>query len=559
MNKTLLVLITAFTPLFAQTSYNVSLYGQMNTYGVNPSASNYSEVWGWTDTVKNREYAFIGSPLGTSIVDITTQPVKEVAFLIGPTTNNSYKYHEFRTYKQYLYIGSEGTDINRNAGIQIVDLSTLPDSASLKKVYVWIDTTNFTTFTTKKYYRAHTISIEKNFLYVNGGDFGGVRIMDIKDPLNPIQVGSYGKGSTPYVHDAIIKNDTLYAASINKNRVDIVDFTTKGDYTENSTAKIVSKTLTLPEGRTHQIWLSDDVNYMYVSTEVVNGILHVYDISNRTNPVEIAKWVSDPSKSIHNAFVKGNYIYIAYYTEGFRVLDISNPSIPIEVAFYKTYTNPNPPIFAGVWGAYPYYPSGKVVASDMNTGLYVFDVAEKKGGRVTGTVRDSSTQQVLSGVEVLIEEMGRKQTTDVSGKFLYGSAEGKHTIRFSKGGYISRVETVLTKPAGLDTFNVSLTPGTTTLVSEYQNTIPKKFSVSQNFPNPFNPSTAISFSLQEEGFTTLRIFNALGQEVFVAVNQVLPAGVYSTTINASTFPSGIYFYSLHSGRYSMTKKMVLTK
>ncbi len=563
MKKLFILIIFTFTSLFAQTNYNVSLFGQMNKYGVNPLASNYSEVWGWTDTVKNREYAFIGSPLGTSIVDITELPLKEVSFRIGPPSN--YNYHEFRTYKNYLYIGSEGTDITKNAGIQIVDLSTLPDSTTLKKVYVWIDTTNFTTNATRPYYRAHTISIEKNFLYVNGGDFGGTRIMDISDPLNPLQVGSYGKGGRPDVHDAYIKNDTLYAAAIHKGTVDIIDVTIKRNILDtglvgNKDKAIISSSPTLPEKRTHQVWLSEDSRYMFVSTEIGGGHLHIYDISNRTAPIQIATWTSDPAKSIHNAFVKGSYIYIAYYTDGFRVLDISNPYTPIEVAFYKTYSNPNPTtLWAGAWGAYPYYASGKVVVSDMNTGLYVFDVNEKKGGRITGIVRDAATQQVLSGVEVLVEEMGRKYTTDATGKFLYGSAEGKHTIKFSKSGYITKIETVYTKPALLDTFNVTLTSGTGTFVIENQNSIPQKFELLQNFPNPFNPNTKISLSLAEGNFTTLRVYNSLGQQVATLIDQNLSSGTYSVTFDARQFPSGVYFYTLRSGNFSSTKKMVLTK
>ncbi len=550
--------------LSAQTGYNVSLYGQMTKSWTNPAANNnYSEVWGWTDTVKQREYAFIGGPRGTIIVDITTQPIKEVDTLIGPTSNNSYKYHEFRTYKNYLYVGSEGTDINLNAGIQIVDLSTLPDSVSLKKVFVWIDTTNFLTNAIRKYYRAHTLSIEKNFLYVNGGDFGGTRIMDISDPLNPKQSGSYGKGSTPYVHDAFILNDTLYAAAIGEGRLDIVDLRVKRAVTQTDATAIVSKTFTTPEGRTHQVWLSEDARYAFVCTEgtgstVYSYYLHVYDISNRSNPIQISKWISDPGKSIHNAFVQGNYLFIAYYTDGLRILDISDPAVPIEVGFYQTYKGSPSVLFAGAWGVYPYYPSGKLVVSDMNTGLYALTFDRKKGGRVKGTVRDAVTQQTVSGVTVTVNEMGRKHTSDNNGTFLYGSAEGEHTVTYSKAGYISRTDTVTTRPGKLDSIIVMLSPTAASGIDQVTS-IPSTFALSQNFPNPFNPSTAIEFSLAEPQFTALTVFNALGQNVSTLVRQMLDAGQYRTNFNAATLPSGLYYYTLTSGELSTTKRMVLIK
>ncbi len=560
--KNVLCLFVLAASLAAQTSYNVTLYGHFNKYGINAADNNYSEVWGWTDTVKNREYAFIGGPQGTSVVDITELPLREASLLIGPTTNNSYKYHEFRTYKNYLYIGSEGTDIAKRAGIQIVDLSTLPDSASFKKVHVWIDT-NFTNNTTKNYYRAHTVSIEKHFLYVNGGDFGGTRILDLTDPLNPKQVGSYGKGSTPYVHDAIIRNDTLYAAAIGIGRMDIVDMTVKGHYTTTSTSKIVSKTATVPEGRTHQIWLSEDGNFAFVATET-NGQnyafnLHIYDIKDRTAPKQITTWTSHVDASIHNVFVKGEYLYIAYYTEGFRVLDISDPYHPVEVAFYDTYTVPTIPLFAGAWGVYPYFPSGKIAVSDMNTGLYIFNVTPKKGGRVTGVVRDAQNQSPLNGVIVTVHETGRKDTTDGTGRYEFGTAEGKHAVTFTKSGYIAKTETLTTKPRMLDSVNISLVPAGGTVNVEQRSHTPHMFRLSENYPNPFNPSTTISFSLPAESHATLRIYNSLGQLIATLIDRPLAAGTYAVPFDAANHSSGVYFYTLNAGANAAARKMVLSK
>jgi hypothetical protein len=74
---------------------------------------------------------------------------------------------------------------------------------------------------------------------------------------------------------------------------------------------------------------------------------------------------------VHNVFVKGNLAYVAWYADGLKVIDISEPANPQLVGFYDTY--PGNPLaqYVGAWGAYPYYPSGKVIVSDMQTGLYV--------------------------------------------------------------------------------------------------------------------------------------------------------------------------------------------
>ena len=92
-----------------------------------------------------------------------------------------------------------------------------------------------------------------------------------------------------------------------------------------------------------------------------------------------------------------------------------------------------------------------------------------------------------------------------------------------------------------------------------ENTSPKTFSVEQNYPNPFNPSTKIVYSIPHISNVTLKVFNILGQQVKTLVNQTQSQGTYTVTFNASSLPSGIYFYSLEAGDYTQVKKMILLK
>ncbi len=93
---------------------------------------------------------------------------------------------------------------------------------------------------------------------------------------------------------------------------------------------------------------------------------------------------------------------------------------------------------------------------------------------------------------------------------------------------------------------------------ETQN-LPTEFSLSQNYPNPFNPSTIIKFSIPSSGFATLKIYNALGEEVVVLLDNEFTAGIYEVKWNATGFPSGVYFYQLKTEGYIETKKMLLMK
>ena len=89
--------------------------------------------------------------------------------------------------------------------------------------------------------------------------------------------------------------------------------------------------------------------------------------------------------------------------------------------------------------------------------------------------------------------------------------------------------------------------------------IPTSYVLNQNFPNPFNPTTRISFSIPENGFTVIKIYNLLGQQVGELMNKELVAGVYSTEFNSGNYPSGIYIYILQSGSHILSKKMMLIK
>lgn len=99
----------------------------------------------------------------------------------------------------------------------------------------------------------------------------------------------------------------------------------------------------------------------------------------------------------------------------------------------------------------------------------------------------------------------------------------------------------------------------TTTGINYSKEIPVGFSLNQNYPNPFNPSTKIKFSIPNSSFVTLKIYDVLGKEVALVVNENLNAGVHNYNFNASGLTSGIYFYKILAGNFSETKKMILIK
>jgi len=89
--------------------------------------------------------------------------------------------------------------------------------------------------------------------------------------------------------------------------------------------------------------------------------------------------------------------------------------------------------------------------------------------------------------------------------------------------------------------------------------VPERYSLSQNYPNPFNPSANIKYQIAKNSNVTLKIYDNLGKEVGILVNEELKAGTYESTFDGSRLSSGIYFYRLTAGDYSETKKMILIK
>ena len=96
-------------------------------------------------------------------------------------------------------------------------------------------------------------------------------------------------------------------------------------------------------------------------------------------------------------------------------------------------------------------------------------------------------------------------------------------------------------------------------VEDENSSMPRNYSLSQNFPNPFNPNTTIKWQMPEASFVTLKIYDVLGREVITLANEELSAGEHEVTFNASQLSSGVYLYQLKAGSVIETKKMVLLR
>jgi aminopeptidase N len=107
--------------------------------------------------------------------------------------------------------------------------------------------------------------------------------------------------------------------------------------------------------------------------------------------------------------------------------------------------------------------------------------------------------------------------------------------------------------------DIVLKQGTTAIGIPVENHVPDKYSMYQNYPNPFNPVTRISFDIPKKSEVTLKIYNVLGELVYLLLDETKNPGTYSVSFDGTNLPSGVYYYKIAAGNYTETKKMVLIK
>jgi choice-of-anchor B domain-containing protein len=313
---------------------------------VNEHANDkYSALWGYT-APDGREYAILGVRTGTAIIDITdNNNVKEVAFIKSVRS----LWREMKTYSHYAYVVTDNAD----TGIEIIDLAQLPSSATLVSVY-------------KDLPMSHTITIDepRKLMYLMGGSGETVVILSLEDPLKPKEIARFGSS---YVHDAYIKNGRAYLSEIMSQTFSIWDIA------DTANPKFLKRVRDkdAPAVSFHNSWTTEDEHYLVTTEETQDRTVKIWDISDLNAIKVIAEWLP-PNRLAHNVQIKGNYAYFSSYGGGIRILDLSNPLHPNEVAFW-TRSEEVEKGFVGMWACYPFFKSGKVIGSDIENGLIVVD------------------------------------------------------------------------------------------------------------------------------------------------------------------------------------------
>ncbi len=361
-----------FADIYPCNDYDLMAQVPLATFG----AAAGNDSWGWTDPTNGKEYALMATNTNVVFVDITdtTNPI-----YLGnvPTATINSSWRDVKVYNNHAFIVADNAD---NHGMQVFDLMRLRNVANPPEVFA--PDAHLTDFGS-----AHNIVInhDSGYAYVVGTNrndtyAGGPLFINIQNPTAPIFEGGFGEGG--YSHDAQVVTyaglDTDYTGreiliGSNENEVVIADVTDKSNPIKISDISYSNVRYA------HQGWFTEDMKYFILGDELDelrvgnNTRTLIFDFTDLDAPAFHFDYIGPSAAIDHNGYVKNNSYYFANYRAGLRVLDISQIENRLftEIGFFDTYPENDGTDFDGAWNVYPYFPSGNIIISDINRGLFV--------------------------------------------------------------------------------------------------------------------------------------------------------------------------------------------
>jgi choice-of-anchor B domain-containing protein len=383
-----------------------------------------NDCWGYVSEA-GREYAIMGLQKGYGVVEITDPDNPTIiANIEGPAS----LWHDAKVLGDYFYGVSEG-----GGGVQVVDLRDVDNGIA--------------TLVQDKAQAGHrsTHNIAANpdsgYLYLCGANIqnGGLVALSLEDPENPTIEGAW---NAFYVHDATIVSYTegpmagreiAFCASGTG-----VGFGDTGlrvvDVTDKNNMHLIGEAFWSMPAYSHQCWLSEDKQLLYLGDELdeMGGVgttrTMVFDVSDPASPKLVNTFTNGSTASDHNMYTKGGYLYQANYTSGLRVYDVaSDPDNPKEVAYFDTHPDSNAVTFNGAWSVYPFFPSGNMIISDMQRGLFVVTPGGVRMDIVGG---DPGVVPLNEFHEIELDVRGFQVELNLSTVTLHASVDGGEMVAY---------------------------------------------------------------------------------------------------------------------------------
>jgi choice-of-anchor B domain-containing protein len=368
-------------------------------YGTVAPMLPLSDVWGYDDPITGRSYALVGAANGVHIVDVTVAMSPTPVFYLPGSFS---LWRDIKIFNHTLYAINDnnwGTYLDKfptvnqsyidpwrqDDGLVIIDLSYALQPHLANK-------------TNEFFLTAHNIQTEHDFAsndttavcswcrplaYVVGyhaphwdhsmvNDHGGFLILDLTEPTQPKKVGEWNE---TYIHDIVIQyrdgkwigyGAAIYSIAGVTPGLYIIDVT-------DPTNPVTLHSFMAHYNWTHNCWPTDDGKYLYVTHENVHDPITIWNIENISDIYQVSELNIVPDNLnvvAHNVLVRGDRLWISYYSMGTAVYDITDRVNPKLIGLYDTAPD-KPNGMDGTWGVYPYANSYNVYSTDMSNGLYV--------------------------------------------------------------------------------------------------------------------------------------------------------------------------------------------
>ncbi len=377
------------------------------------------------------------------------------------------------------------------------------------------------------------ISAQNDFVYLSDSA-NNLNIIDVQNPCIPQEVGLFTASGA--IMGIAVANNYLYIAD-ELAGIRILDISNPsnpqqtgifpdcypqtlclaGDYLYFTSSYNFFQVIDISDPANPQsisnFYLTDNVyyytvqgNYLYLST----FDLRIYDISDPGNPQLISQ-MDFPGNFIGKIIVRNCFAYVVIPQIGISIVNVSNPATPQIIGSYYSMDNANDLI---LFETHAFW-------LNFDTGLHVLDVSNLNNPNETG----------------FYNSHGQPYKLDISDNLAFVS-EGRSFNIYDCSSAVKKADQTFREPG--------------------------KILLEQNFPNPFNPNTSISFTLYEEASVLLNIYNSKGQKIKTLMNDLMQSGqhlVFWDGLNDSgeKVSSGLYFYKISSTQKSITKKMILLK
>jgi choice-of-anchor B domain-containing protein len=343
---------------------NTQLLSNIPLSGFTGAPDNGNDCWGYVSP-SGREYALMGLETSLAVVEVTN-PASPV--IVGQITHSASLWADVKVYQNYCYVSNE-----TGGGIDVIDLSQVDNGV----------VTLVQRLTAGGLSTTHNVALnaDSGYLYLCGSNVGGGRLLalSLANPANPVIAGQPTSTVSTYCHDAQIVTYTSgpYAGREiafccnGGTGVDILDVTNKASIFRLSRS-------TYPNlSYCHQGWLTEDRKHLFVNdeTDTVNETV-IFDVEDLSNPEIAGTYNSGIGATDHNLYLLGDFVFEADYRGGARIFCASDPHNPVQVGWFDTYPENDGAGYQGAWSVYPYLPSGVLLISDINRGLFVVDVTQ---------------------------------------------------------------------------------------------------------------------------------------------------------------------------------------